>query len=91
MKEFLWILAVKLLSVVSLMVRLSLEAGDIVRTMFGFGHRGQLHPNGSFPFIHRETFVGVVRCRDWLISRVSHDSLCGRDIVGFPKRHNRKD
>jgi hypothetical protein len=74
-----------------LMGRLCLEAGDIVKTMFGFGHRGQLHPNGDFPFIHRETFVGVVRCRDWLIGRISHDSVSGRDIVGFSKRHHRKD
>ena len=81
----------RLLSVVSLMGRLCLEAGDILKMMFGFGRRGQLHPNADFPFIHRETFVGVVRCRDWLIGRISHDSVSGRDIVGFSKRHNRKD
>ena len=62
-----------------------------MRTMFGFGHRGQKHPNGNFPFIHRQDFVGIVSCRNWLISRVSHDSLCGRYIVGFAKRYNRKD
>jgi hypothetical protein len=91
MKEFLWILAVRLLLVVSLMARLSLEVGDIARTMFGFGHRGQKHPNANFPFIHRQDFVGIIRCRNWLISHVSYDCISGRDIVGFSKRYNRKD
>jgi len=91
MKKCSWILAVKFVSVVMLMVRLLVEAGGMVKAMFGFGHHGQLHPNGKFPFIHRENFVGAVRCRDWLIRSVSHNSFCVRDIVGFRKRHSRKD
>ena len=91
MKEFLWIVAVKLLSVVSLMARLCLEAGDIVRAMFGFGHRGRKHPNGNFPFIHRESFVGLVHNRFRVLVSLSNNSICERHIVGFNKRYSRKD
>ena len=90
-REFLWIAAVRLLSVVLLMARLCLEAGGIVRTMFGFGHRGRKHPNGSFPFIHRESFVGLISHRFRVLESLSHNSICERPIVGFSKRHSRKD
>ena len=90
-KEFLWIAAVRLLSVVSLMARLCLEAGDIVRTMFGFGQAGRKHPNGNFPFIHRESFVGLVPNRFRVLVSLSNHSVCERHIMGFRKRHNRKD
>ena len=87
MKEFLWISAVRLLSVVSLMIRLSLEAGDILKAMFGFGQAGRKHLNGNFPFIHRESFVGIVRGRFRLLKSLSHHSVCERDVVGFNKRY----
>jgi len=87
MKEFLWISGVRLLSVVSLMIRLSLEAGDILKMMFGFGQAGRKHPNGNFPFIHRESFVGVIRGRYRMLESVSHHSICERNVVGFNKRY----
>lgn len=90
-REFLWIAAVRLLSGVSLMARLCLEAGGILKMMFGFGQAGRKHPNGNFPFIHRESFVGLVRHRFRMFESLSHNSICERPIVGFSKRHNRKD
>jgi len=87
MKEFLWISAVRLLSVVSLMARLSLEAGGILKMMFGFGQAGRKHPNGNFPFIHRESFVGIVRGRYRMLEYFSHHSISGRPILGFSKRY----
>ena len=86
MKEFLWISAVRLLSVVSLMIRLSLEAGDILKMMFGFGQAGRKHPNGKFPFIHRESFSGVVRSCGLLIQRIHSGAISARPIVGLVKR-----
>jgi len=86
MKEFLWISAVRLLSVVSLMIRLSLEAGGILKMMFGFGQAGRKHPNGEFPFIHRESFSGVVRSCGLLIQRIHSGAISARPIVGLVKR-----
>ncbi len=91
MKEFLWRLVGKLLSVVSSMARLSLEAGGIAKAMFGFGQAGRKHPNGDFPFIHRETFVGLIHHRFRMFKSLSGHSISERPIVGFIKRHNRKD
>jgi hypothetical protein len=81
----------RLLLVVSLMARLFLEAGVILRMMFGFGQAGRKHPNGKFPFIHRENFMGIVSDRFGIFERVSHHSVFERPIVGFSKRNNRKD
>ena len=81
----------KLLSVVSLMARLCLEAGGILKMMFGFGQAGRKHPNGSFPFIHRESFVGLIPNRFRVLVSLSNHSVCERSIMGFRKRHCRKD
>ena len=86
MKEFLWIAAVRLLSVVSLTIRLSLEAGDILKAMFGFGQAGRKHPNGEFPFIHRQSFSGVVRSCGLLIQRIHSGAISARPILGLVKR-----
>ena len=91
MKKCLWIFAVRFVSVVMSMARLCLEAGDIVRTMLGFGQAGRKHPNGNFPFIHRESFVGLVRHRFRVLESLSNHSICERPIVGFGKRFSGKD
>jgi hypothetical protein len=74
-----------------LMARLFLEAGVILRMMFGSGQAGRKHPNGNFPFVHRESFVGLVRNRFGMFVSLSNHSVCERRIVGFSKRHSRKD
>ena len=91
MKEFLWRLVGKSLSGVMLMARLCLEAGDIAKAMFGFGQAGRKHPNGDFPFIHRETFLGLVRHKYGVLVSLSNHSVCERPIVGFGKRYYGKD
>jgi hypothetical protein len=73
------------------MARLSLEAGGILKMMFGFGQVGRKHPNGNFPFIHRESFVGCVRNRFGMFISLSNHSVCERRIVGFGKRYSGKD
>jgi hypothetical protein len=73
------------------MARLCLEAGGILKMMFGFGQAGRKHPNGKFPFVHRETFVGVIRHRYGVLESLSPNHIRERSIVGFGKRHNRKD
>jgi len=90
-REFLWIAAVRLLSVVSLMARLCHEAGGILKMMFGCGHLGRKHPNGNFPFIHRESFVGLVHHRFGMFQSLSNHSIRERPIVGFGKRYSGKD
>jgi len=82
---------VRFVSVVSLMARLCHEAGGILKMMFGFGQAGRKHPNGNFPFVHRESFVGLIRNRFRLLEHLSHNHISERGIVGFSKRHNRKD
>jgi len=91
MKKCLWILAVRFALVVSLMARLCLEAGGILKMMFGFGQAGRKHPNGNFPFVYRESFVGLIRNRFRVLESLSHNHIRERSIVGFGKRHNRKD
>jgi len=91
MKKCLWILAVRFVSVVMSMARLCLEAGGILKMMFGFGQAGRKHPNGKFPFIHRETFVGVIRHRYGMFESLSANHIRERSIVGFSKRYSRKD
>jgi len=59
--------------------------------MFGCGRLGLKHPNGKFPFIYRQEFVGGVHYGHWLICRLSHNIVLGRDILGFGKRLDRKD
>jgi hypothetical protein len=63
----------------------------LLKKIFGSGQAGRLHPNGDFPFIHRESFVGLVRHRFRVLESLSHNHICERSIVGFGKRHNRKD
>ena len=70
MKEFLWIAAVRLLSVVSLMIRLCLEAGRTLKTMCVSGVRGRKLRNGKLTPLHRERIVGLPRARAWLIERL---------------------
>lgn len=70
MKEFLWIAAVRLLSVVSLMVRLCLEAGLTLKTMCDSGVRGRKLQNGKSAPLHRQRIVGLPRSRSWLIERL---------------------
>ena len=70
MKEFLWIAAVKLLSVVSLMIRLCLEAGGTLKTMCVSGVRGRKPRNGKLTPIHRQRIVGLPSSRAWLIERL---------------------
>ena len=91
MKEFLWILAVRLVSVVMLMVRLFHEAGVILKMMSGFGQAGRKHPNGKFPFIHRESFVGLIHHRFRVLESLSANHIRERSIVGFGKRYYGKD
>jgi len=91
MREFLWIVAVWFIAGVMSMLGLFVLWVKLIKKIFGFGQAGRLHPNGSFPFIHRESFVGLVRHRFGLLESVSHDHISQRGIVGFSKRHNRKD
>ena len=70
MKEFLWIAAVRLLSVVSLMIRLCLEAGHTLKTMCVSGARGRKLRNGKLTPIHRQRIVGLPSSRAWLIERL---------------------
>ena len=70
MKEYLWIAAVRLLSVVSLMTRLFLEAGLTLKTMCVSGARGRKPRNGKLTPLHRERIVGLPRARAWLIERL---------------------
>jgi len=70
MKEFLWIAAVRLLSVVSLMIRLCLEAGRTLKTMCVSGARGRKLRNGKPAPLHRQRIVGLPRSRAWLIERL---------------------
>ena len=70
MKELLWIAAVRLLSVVSLMVRLCLEAGLTLKTMCDSGLRGRKLRNGKSAPLHRQRLVGLPRSRAWLIERL---------------------
>jgi hypothetical protein len=54
------------------------------------GHPGRRHPNGKFPFIHRETFVGGIHFKHRLISDISHGHIFDRHILGFSKRQKEK-
>jgi hypothetical protein len=51
-----------------------------------FGQSGRPHPNGEFPFIHRESFSGVVRSCGLFIQRISSGAISARPIVGLAKR-----
>ena len=51
-----------------------------------FGQSGRPHPNGEFPFIHRESFSGVVRSCGLLIQRIHSGAISARPIVGLVKR-----
>lgn len=70
MKELSWIAAVRLLSVVSLMARLCLEAGLTLKTMCDSGVRGRKLQNGKPSPLHRQRIVGLPRSRAWLIERI---------------------
>jgi hypothetical protein len=63
----------------------------LIKKIFGFGQAGRLHPNGSFPFVHRESFVGLIPNRFRMFVSLSHHSVCERSIVGFGKRYSGKD
>ena len=75
MKEFLWIAGVRLLLGVSLMARLCLEAGGILKAMFAFGARGRKLRNGKPTRLHRQRVVGLPRSRAWIIERLPVDSV----------------
>ena len=75
MKEFLWIAAVRLLSVVSLMIRLCLEAGLTLKTMCVSGVRGRKLRNGKPSPLHRQRIVGLPRARAWLIERLPPSAI----------------
>ncbi len=51
-----------------------------------FGQSGRPHPNGEFPFIHRESVSGVVRSCGHFIQRIHSGSISARPIVGLVKR-----
>jgi hypothetical protein len=51
-----------------------------------FGQSGRQHPNGEFPFVHRESFSGVVRSCGHLIQRIHSGAISARPIVGLVKR-----
>ena len=51
-----------------------------------FGQSGRPHLNGEFPFIHRESFSGVVRSCGHLIQRIHSGAICARPILGLVKR-----
>ncbi len=51
-----------------------------------FGQSGRPHPNGDFPFIHRESFSGVVRSCGHFIQRIHSGAISARPIVGLVKR-----
>ena len=51
-----------------------------------FGQSGRPHPNGEFPFIHRESFSGVVRSCGHLIQRIHSGAISARPILGLAKR-----
>ena len=51
-----------------------------------FGQSGRPHPNGEFPFIHRQSFSGVVRSCGHLIQRISSRAISARPILGLVKR-----
>ena len=51
-----------------------------------FGQSGRPHPNGEFPFIHRESFSGVVRSCGLLIQRIHSGAISARPILGLAKR-----
>jgi len=51
-----------------------------------FGQSGRPHPNGEFPFIHRESFSGVVRSCGHFIQRIHSGAISARPIVGLVKR-----
>ena len=51
-----------------------------------FGQSGRPHPNGEFPFVHRESFSGVVRSCGHLIQRIHSGAISARPIVGLVKR-----
>lgn len=75
MKEYLWIAAVRLLSVVSLMIRLYLEAGLTLKTMCVSGVRGRKPRNGKPVPLHRQRIVGLPRARSWLIERLPPSAI----------------
>jgi len=72
-------------------VSLFLKTGVKLKQMLGCGHPGRKHPNGSFPFIHRESFVGLIRNRFRLLESLSANHIRQRSIVGFGKRYSGKD
>ena len=51
-----------------------------------FGQSGRPHPNGEFPFIHRQSFSGVVRSCGLLIKRIHSGAISARPILGLAKR-----
>jgi hypothetical protein len=62
-----------------------------LKRTFGSGQAGRLHPNGNLPFVHRESFVGLVRHRFRMLESLSPNYICERSVVGFSKRYSRKD
>ena len=89
MNKCLLILARKSLQGVTYVADLWLEAGKAVQELL-CGRRGLKHPNGKFPFIHRETFVGGVHFKHRLISDISNHNFSVRHILGFCKRQKEK-
>jgi len=51
-----------------------------------FGQSGRPRPNGDFPFVHRESFSGVVRSCGLLIQRIHSGAISARPILGMVKR-----
>ena len=74
-----------------------LSAGDTYRVIMSpivgvnkpksfFGQSGRPHPNGEFPFVHRQSFSGVVRSCGHLIQRIHSGAISARPILGLVKR-----
>jgi hypothetical protein len=91
MKEYLWNLAVWSLAAGISTVALCVRLARYLKRTFGSGQAGRLHPNGNFPFVHRESFVGLVRHRFRVLQSLSANHICERSIVGFGKRYSGKD
>jgi hypothetical protein len=89
MSKYLLILVRKLLQVVTFVADLWLEVGKVAQELL-CGRRGQKHPNGKFPFIHRENFVGGIHFKHRLISDISYNNFYARHILGFCKRQKEK-
>jgi hypothetical protein len=73
------------------MIALCVRLVRYLKKIFGSGQAGRLHPNGNFPFVHRESFVGLVPNRFRVLESLSHNYIRERSIMGFGKRYSGKD